>query len=110
MKVNPDGADGLVAGGSAALLGKQAVGVAVAAAWSAGVTAALCAALRRWGGGLRVSDSDEDAGLDVAEHGEPAYEWLALRTRHPPERVIRTVFSTVLASSFPPKSRTYRTV
>lgn len=80
---NPNGADGLVAGGSAALLGKQAVGVAVAGAYSAGVTAALCVALRRCGG-LRVDEADEDTGLDIAEHDEPAYEWLhALRARAP---------------------------
>lgn len=69
--VNPAGADGLLYG-NPALLGIQLV--AVAAAWvfvAAGTFGILkvVAALTR----LRVSREEEEAGLDLSEHGESAY-------------------------------------
>ena len=73
--VNAAGADGLLEGGGAAQLGSQAAGVAVAAAWSATATALICVGLQR-SVGLRVEPEEEQEGLDIADHDEPAYEWL----------------------------------
>lgn len=73
--VNAAGADGLLAGGGVALLGSQAAGVAVAAAWSATAMALICLGLQRTVG-LRVEPEEEQDGLDIADHDEPAYEWL----------------------------------
>ena len=76
--VNPTGEDGLINGGGASLLGKQAVGVAAAVAHSAVVTSGLCFVLSRTVG-LRVDASHEIIGLDQAEHEEAAYEWLVVK-------------------------------
>ena len=53
-------------------VGVQALGIAVTAAWSAGVTYLLLKAIQRTIG-LRVALDDEREGLDLAEHGESAY-------------------------------------
>jgi Amt family ammonium transporter len=55
-----------------AQLSKQAVAVLIAVAWS-GVGSALFWTLTKLLFGLRVSDDDEREGLDVADHGERAY-------------------------------------
>ncbi len=70
--INPAGADGLLNGGGTALLGKQFIGVGIAVVYAALMTF-LIASLIRAVMGLRVSSSDEDAGLDVTQHGEEAY-------------------------------------
>lgn len=57
----------------AALLGAQATGVAVTAAWSAGATAAITWLLARLMP-VRVDAEAEHEGLDLATHGERAYE------------------------------------
>jgi hypothetical protein len=63
--------------GSFALLGKQAVGVAVAGGYSAAVTALLCL-VAEGTVGLRSSPSEERSGLDRVDHHEVAYEWLEM--------------------------------
>jgi ammonium transporter, Amt family len=68
---NAAGADGLLAGG-AALLGKQALGTAAAAAYAAVVTFGILKLVDRTVG-LRVEEGHEAEGLDVALHGERGY-------------------------------------
>jgi Amt family ammonium transporter len=78
--VNPLGADGLLYGGGASLLGKQALVVLAVTAYSFVVTAVI---------GLlvnlviknRVAPEVEDEGLDLAVHGETAYEFSSLGGR-----------------------------
>ncbi len=72
MAVNAHGADGLLYGGGLALLGRQAFGVAVALAYAVVVTWLIVKALGATIG-LRVGSHDEDAGLDLSQHGEEAY-------------------------------------
>ena len=71
--INSLGADGLFFGGGTALLGKQALGVLVALALGAIVTAVLALVLKALMGGIRVTAEEEDAGLDLTQHGESAY-------------------------------------
>jgi Amt family ammonium transporter len=64
---------GLVDGGGLHLIGVQALGVVVAAAYAFLVTGALAWAVQRTIG-LRVADHMELQGLDRAVHAETAYE------------------------------------
>jgi Amt family ammonium transporter len=71
LDVNPQGANGLIAG-NPGLVARQLVGVLVAAALSAGGTyliLKLVAAVAS----VRVSESEEALGLDLSIHGEAAY-------------------------------------
>lgn len=70
--VNAAGADGLIAGGGARLLGIQALAVLVAAAYSGFVTFLLLYLLKRTVG-LTVTFVQESAGLDIVEHDLEAY-------------------------------------
>jgi Amt family ammonium transporter len=69
--VNSAGADGLFYGnpGQFAI---QALTVVVAIAFSFGVTYVLTKLINRWMG-LRVTENEEEVGLDISEHGERAY-------------------------------------
>jgi Amt family ammonium transporter len=69
--VNPAGADGLLAGNPGQLL-IQAVAAAAAIGFAFVVTYALAWVLKRLMG-LRVTDNEEEVGLDISEHGERAY-------------------------------------
>ncbi|MBV8950876.1 MAG: ammonium transporter [Actinobacteria bacterium] len=72
--VNHAARDGLFLGGGFGLLGEQALAVAVTMAYSFTVTLALCLVLQRLvPGGLRVSDEDEERGLDLSLHSEVGY-------------------------------------
>lgn len=71
--------EGLLLGGGATLLGRQALAVAVAAAFSFGASY-LIARLVQAAVGLRVSPEQEVEGLDTALHAETAYDFGALRT------------------------------
>jgi ammonium transporter, Amt family len=64
--------DGLLFGGGAKLLMAQATGVVSVAAWSLGTGFVLFGILRATMG-LRVGEEEEMEGLDVTEHGSPAY-------------------------------------
>ena len=69
---------GLFYGGGFALLGKQLLGFATVAAWTA-VTITIVFLLIRAAVGLRVSREEEIAGLDATEHGMPsAYAGFAM--------------------------------
>lgn len=63
---------GLFYGGGTDQLVAQLVGVLAIAAWVSVTAFVLFAALKAFGG-LRVSEEEEIAGLDVLEHGSPGY-------------------------------------
>jgi Amt family ammonium transporter len=71
--VNPAGANGLFYGGSYALLGKQVIAALAVAGYSFVVTLLIGSVIGKLIGN-RVSARQERAGLDLALHGEAAYE------------------------------------
>jgi Amt family ammonium transporter len=72
--VNAAGRDGVFQGGGFGLLGEQALAVVVTLVFSFVVTYVLCRVLDVvLPGGLRVSDEDEETGLDLTLHSEVAY-------------------------------------
>ena len=71
--VNSVGVDGLLYGGGAALLGKQALGVAVVAVYSFIATLIIGYAIEKTIG-FRVKRDAEIVGIDLNEHAESAYE------------------------------------
>ena len=73
LTVNSAGANGLLAGGGFALLGKQLIGVAATIVFSFTVSFIILKLLDATMG-IRVSDDVEVAGLDIAEHAETGYE------------------------------------
>jgi Amt family ammonium transporter len=66
------GKDGLFYGGGAALFGHQLLAVIAVALYSLVVSALIALAIKKTIG-LRVSDAEEELGLDLAVHGERAY-------------------------------------
>ena len=72
LAVNSAGANGLFAGGGFTLLGKQLLAVGVSVAYAGTVTFILVRILKAVMG-LRVSEEAENAGLDLALHGEAGY-------------------------------------
>ena len=70
--INAAGANGLFYGGGLAQLGKQAVGVGAAFGYTVVVTLVIALVLKRITGN-RVSEDDEELGLDLSLHGETAY-------------------------------------
>jgi Amt family ammonium transporter len=70
--VNAAGFDGLLAGNAGQLV-TQLIGVVVVGVYSASVTA-LILFLVNLVVPIRVADVDEEAGLDLAQHGEVAYQ------------------------------------
>ncbi len=73
--VNPAaGRDGLFHGGGLSLLGDQTVAVLATLAFSFVLTFAIAKALGKLlPGGLRISEEDEETGLDLSLHSEVAY-------------------------------------
>jgi len=69
--VNPAGADGLFYG-NPIQFAIQALAAVVSIAFAFGVTFLLAKLLNRWLG-LRVTENEEEVGLDISEHGERAY-------------------------------------
>jgi ammonium transporter, Amt family len=69
--VNSAGADGLLAGHPAQFL-IQVAAVSISIVFAFGMTYAIARVLRRTVG-LRVTSNEEEVGLDISEHGEPAY-------------------------------------
>ncbi|MEA2579334.1 MAG: ammonium transporter, Amt family [Actinomycetota bacterium] len=66
------GANGLFYGGGAALFGRELLAVVVVTLYSLVVSALIALAVKKTIG-LRVSDADEELGLDRSQHGESAY-------------------------------------
>jgi ammonium transporter, Amt family len=67
------GVDGLFYGGGLGSLGDQALGALIAIVWS-GVATAIIGFAIKFTMGWRVSEEDEVNGIDLAEHGESAYD------------------------------------
>ncbi len=70
--VDGDTGIGLFNGGGAAQLGAQAIGVLAYAFWAIVLSYVFLLILKKTVG-LRVSEKEELAGLDISEHGEIAY-------------------------------------
>ena len=70
--INPAGANGLLSGGGLTLLGVQFKAVAAVAIYSFVGTAILLKAVGAFSP-MRVSEEDEDMGLDISQHGEFGY-------------------------------------
>ncbi len=70
--LNPAGADGLLAGGGVALLGKQVIGIAVTLVFSF-VASFVLLKLVDATVGLRVTEEEEHQGLDLTMHQETGY-------------------------------------
>ena len=69
--INPAGADGLFYGNPSQFL-VQALAALVSIAFAFGVTFVITKLLSRFMG-LRVTENEEEVGLDISEHGERAY-------------------------------------
>lgn len=79
--INSLGADGLFFGGGASLLLKQLAGVGVAIAIAVAGTLIIGGILKATIG-LRVAQDEEDAGLDLAQHGESGYAGPSTGSEH----------------------------
>jgi Amt family ammonium transporter len=72
--VNPAGADGVFFGGGWGLFGEQVLAVVVVLVFSFVVSYVIGIGLHTLlPGGARVSDEDEDIGLDLTQHSETGY-------------------------------------
>jgi Amt family ammonium transporter len=72
--INPAGADGVFLGGGFGLFGEQVVAVVATMVWSFVVTFAIVFVLSKLlPGGIRVSEEDEETGLDLSQHSETGY-------------------------------------
>ncbi len=67
------GIDGLLYGGGVGSLADQTLGVLVAVVYC-GVLTTVIALVLKYTIGLRISEDDEIGGIDLAEHGEAAYD------------------------------------
>ncbi|MEP6755583.1 MAG: ammonium transporter [Chthonomonadales bacterium] len=77
IAVNSAGANGLFYGGGGALLGKQCVAIGIALVFAGGMTYLLGKGIEAVMG-LRVSEGEEETGLDLTQHGEVAYAEFAV--------------------------------
>jgi Amt family ammonium transporter len=72
--INPAGADGVFLGGGFGLFGEQVLAVVATMVWSFAVTFGIVFVLGKvLPGGIRVSEDDEDTGLDLSQHSETGY-------------------------------------
>ncbi len=72
--VNPAGADGVFFGGGWSLFGEQVLAVVVVMVFSFTVSLAIGFGLKKaLPGGIRVSEEDEETGLDLTQHSETGY-------------------------------------
>jgi Amt family ammonium transporter len=69
---NANGSDGLLQG-NARFLGVQTAAVALAAVWAFAFTYAMLWVINKFTL-VRVTEAEEESGLDTAEHGETAYQ------------------------------------
>ncbi|GAB2450249.1 ammonium transporter [Nocardioides hungaricus] len=67
------GVDGLLYGGGLGSLGDQSLGVLIAIAYSGMLTLVIGLAIK-YTIGLRIGEDDEVEGIDLAAHGETAYD------------------------------------
>ena len=104
LAINPAGADGLLAGGGAALLGKQAIAVVVTLAFSFGATF-LILKLVQATIGLRVAESQEVDGLDLSQHAEVGYAFAEGAGGAPPFTPLPLRPTRSIRSGFPREVR-----
>jgi ammonium transporter, Amt family len=72
--INPAGTDGVFLGGGFGLFGEQVLAVAATMVWSFAVTFGIVFVLSKvLPGGIRVSEEDEETGLDLTQHSETGY-------------------------------------
>ena len=72
--VNPAGTDGVFQGGGFGLFGEQVLAVVATMVWSFVVTLGIVFVLSKvLPGGIRVSEEDEETGLDLSQHSETGY-------------------------------------
>lgn len=71
--VDGDTPIGLLNGGGAAQLGAQAIGVLAYAFWAIALSFIFLFIIKKVFNGLRVTEEEELAGLDISEHGAIAY-------------------------------------
>ena len=72
--INPAGADGVFLGGGFGLFGEQVLAVVATMVWSFAVTFGIVFVLSKvLPGGIRVSEEDEETGLDLTQHSETGY-------------------------------------
>ncbi len=72
--INAAGRDGVFSGGGWGLMGEQLLAVGATLAFSFAATWLICMVLKAaLPGGLRVSDDDEEVGLDLTQHSEVGY-------------------------------------
>lgn len=74
VSVNAAGRDGVFMGGGWSLMGDQAIAVAATVVFSFVVTLVIALVLKAvMPGGIRVSEEDEETGLDLSQHSETGY-------------------------------------
>jgi Amt family ammonium transporter len=74
--VNELGRDGVFFGGGWSLFGEQVLAVAVVLAFSFVVSGVIALVLKAaMPKGIRVSEEDEEVGLDLTQHSETAYAY-----------------------------------
>lgn len=72
--INAAGKDGVFFGGGWSLFGEQMIAVGATMVYSFIVTCLICFALKAFmPGGIRVTEDDEETGLDLTQHSEVAY-------------------------------------
>jgi ammonium transporter, Amt family len=72
--INPAGTDGVFLGGGFGLFGEQVLAVVATMVWSFAVTFGIVFVLSNvLPGGIRVSEEDEETGLDLTQHSETGY-------------------------------------
>ena len=76
LAVSGRGGMGIEASHNGVQFGLQKLAILVAAAWAAGLTYLIIKATARLTHGMRVDDEDETVGLDIATHGERAYDYM----------------------------------
>ena len=74
QSINAAGRDGVFSGGGWGLMGEQLLAVGVTLVFSFAATWLICVVLKAvLPGGLRVSEDDEEVGLDLTQHSEVGY-------------------------------------
>ena len=74
QSINAAGRDGVFSGGGWGLMGEQLLAVGATLAFSFTATWLICVVLKTaLPGGLRVSEDDEEVGLDLTQHSEVGY-------------------------------------
>ncbi|WMI66861.1 ammonium transporter [Aestuariibaculum sp. YM273] len=71
--IDGDAGIGILNGGGVSQLAAQAIGVVAYAVWAIAASWVFLTIISKCCGGLRVTEAEEIAGLDISEHGSIAY-------------------------------------